>query len=62
MNATALRVLICGLSILLKPSEASWVAGQGNEAKTVGEDFVLDDGSVVVDEDVFDGKGGDFGK
>lgn len=28
----------------------------------MGEDFVLDDRSVVVDEDVFDGEGGDFGK
>lgn len=28
----------------------------------MGEDFVLDDGGVVVDEDVFDGKGGDFGE
>lgn len=28
----------------------------------MGEDFVLDDGGVVVDEDVFDGEGGDFGQ
>lgn len=27
----------------------------------MGEDFILDDGSVVVDKDVFNGKGGDFG-
>jgi hypothetical protein len=28
----------------------------------VGEDLVLDDGGVVVDEDVFDGEGGDLGE
>lgn len=28
----------------------------------MGEDLVLNDRGVVVDEDVFDGKGGDFGK
>ena len=27
----------------------------------MGEDFVLDDGGVVVDEDEFDGERGDFG-
>ena len=61
MNATTDGVLICGLPVLLKPSEARWVASQGNEAEAVGEDFILDDGSVVVDKDVFNGKGGDFG-
>jgi hypothetical protein len=28
----------------------------------VGEHFVLDDGRVHVDEDIFDGEGGDFGE
>lgn len=28
----------------------------------MGENFVLDDGGVVVDEDVFDSEGRDFGE
>lgn len=35
---------------------------QRDQAQAVGEDFVLDYGGVVVDEDVFDGEGGDFGE
>jgi hypothetical protein len=28
----------------------------------VGEHFVLDDGCILVDEDIFDGERGDFGE
>lgn len=28
----------------------------------MGEDFVLDDGGVLLDENVFDGEGGEFGE
>ncbi|KAL9033302.1 MAG: hypothetical protein Q9180_006018, partial [Flavoplaca navasiana] len=44
------------------PSEAFLVAGQGDETKTVGEDFVLDDGGVIMDEDKLYGKSRDFGE
>jgi hypothetical protein len=37
-------------------------AAKRNETQAVGEHFVLDDGGVLVDEDIFDGEGGDFGE
>jgi len=37
-------------------------AAEGDQAEAVGENFVLDYRGVVVDEDVFDGEGGDFGE
>lgn len=50
------------LDVPLHPVEALGVAAQGNQAQAVGEHFVLDDGGVLVDEDIFNGKGGDFGE
>ena len=38
------------------------VACQGEETEAMCEDFVGHDGGVVVDVDVFDGKGRDLGK
>lgn len=61
-DAATLGVFVGGFAVLLEPAEAGGVAGEGDEAEAVGEDFVLDDGGVVVDEDVFDGEGGDFGE
>lgn len=42
-------------------SDASLAAGEGDEAESVGQDFVLDDRGVVIDEDGIDGEGGDLG-
>jgi hypothetical protein len=55
-------VLLGGLLVPFEPAEAVVCALQRDKAEAVGEDLVLDDGGVVVDEDVFDGKGGDFGE
>ena len=45
----------------LHPVEAFEAAGEGDETEARGEHFVLDYGGIVVDEDVFDCEGGDFG-
>lgn len=44
-----------------QPAEGVAAAAEGDQAEAVGEDFVLDDGGVLVDVDVFDGEGGDLG-
>lgn len=41
--------------------DALGVSGEGDEAETVGEDLVLDDGRIVLDIDVLDGEGGYLG-
>jgi len=46
----------------LHPAETFARASEGNETDTVTENLVLDDGGVVVDEDVFYGQSGDFGE
>lgn len=43
------------------PADGIAVAAQRYQAQAVGKHFVLDDGGVLEDEDVFDGEGGDFG-
>lgn len=40
--------------------ELAWVRVEGNQAQTVGQDFVRDDRSVVDDKDVLDGHRGDL--
>jgi hypothetical protein len=42
--------------------EALAAALEGDEAEAVGEDLVLDDRGVVLDVDVLNGEGGDFGE
>jgi hypothetical protein len=37
-------------------------AAEGNQAQAMREHFVLDDGGVLVDEDVFDGESRDLGE
>ena len=60
--ASPALVLLGGLLVPFEPAEAVVRALQRDEAEAVGEDLVLDDGGVVVDEDVFDGEGGDLGE
>jgi hypothetical protein len=56
--------IVLGRALLepLHPAETFTGAGEGDETNAVTEDFVLDDGSVVVDKDVFYGQSGDFGE
>ena len=44
------------------PIEASGVTGEWDETQTMGKNFILDNGGVVVDEDVLNGKRGEFCK
>jgi len=46
----------------LHPAKAFTRASERNETETVAEDLVLDDGGVVVHEDIFDGYSRDFGQ
>ena len=45
----------------MHPVQTFEAAGEGDETQARGEHFVLDYGGVVVDEDVFDCEGGNFG-
>lgn len=56
--------IVLGRTLLkpLHPAETFTGASEWNETDTVTENFVLDDGSVVVDKDVFYGQSGDFGQ
>ena len=56
--------IVLGRALLepLHPAETFARAGEGNETDTVAENLVLDDGSVVVDKDVFYGQSRDFGQ
>lgn len=44
------------LLVPFQPAESFAIAAEGDEAEALGEDFVLDDGGVLGDEDVFDGE------
>ena len=61
-RCAATFVVVGGLLVPFQPAQAVVRATEGDQAEAVGEDFVLDDRGVVVDEDVFDGEGGDFGE
>jgi hypothetical protein len=56
--------IVLGRALLepLHPAETLTGASEGNETDTVTEYLVLDDGSVVVDEDVFYGQSRDLGQ
>jgi len=56
--------IVLGRALLepLHPAETFTGASEGNETDTVTENFVLNDGGVVVDKDVFYGQGRDFGQ
>ena len=49
-----------GAGFVRHPSETFEGAGEGDETQALGEDFVLDDGGVVLNVDTLDGEGGDF--
>lgn len=55
-------VLGRALLVPLHPAETFARASERNETETVTKDLVLDDGSVVVNEDVFDGQGRNLGQ
>lgn len=58
----ALGVAFAGGALEIHGCDGGGVAGEWDQAEAVGEHFVLDYRGVVVDEDVFDGDGGDFGE
>jgi hypothetical protein len=58
----AALVILGRLLVPFQPAQAVVRALEGDKTQAVGEDLVLDDGGVVVDEDVFDGEGGDLGE
>lgn len=63
VEASAVRdsvFLITFLKPLQLVEETVFAAGQWNQTESVGENFVLDYGGVVVDEDVLDGQGWDL--
>lgn len=45
----------------MQPIETLRVASQGDKAQAMGKHFVLDYGSVIMDENGVDGDGGEFG-
>ena len=61
-GAAGALVVVGRLDVPLHPLQALGVAAEGNQAQAVGEHFVLDYRRVLVDEDVFDGEGGDLGE
>jgi hypothetical protein len=55
-------IVVGGLLVPFQPLEAIVRAAEGNQAQAMREHFVLDNGGVLVDEDVFDSESRDLGK
>ena len=61
-SIVVVRTVLRRLVVPAHPIKASGVTGKWDETQTMSKNFILDYGGIVVDEDIFDGKRGEFCK